>query len=163
MFCNPLSTTIALSRAQEKSQSTNVRLFSIKAIDYSIGWYAPNVKARYSAFTSSPKNHSDRDIAADIFLSSSPILCNIQHMPICHENKLWSWVEICPILEATFSGWTTLVKALVALFFETCFRNENKVRSLFRIRRLLSSLIKLKRVTHAKSLHTTLLHFGSWK
>ena len=68
MFCNPVSTTIALSAAQEEGQNTNVRLFSVKAIDYSIGCYAPNVKARYSVFTSSPKNHSDRDIAADIFL-----------------------------------------------------------------------------------------------
>ena len=88
MFCNLISTTIALSGAQEEGQNTNVRLFSVKAIDYSIGWYAPNVKARYSAFTSSPKNHLDRDIAADLFLSSSPILYNIQHMPICHASKL---------------------------------------------------------------------------
>ena len=37
MFCNLVRTTIALSRAQEKGQNTNVRLFSVKAIDYSIG------------------------------------------------------------------------------------------------------------------------------
>ena len=141
MFCNLVRRTIALSRAQEKGQNTNVRLFSVKAIDYSIGWYAPNVKARYSAFTSFPKNHSDRDIAADIFLSSSSILCNIQYMPICHASKLWGWVEICPILEATFSGWTTLVKPLWHCFSKLVSENENKVRSWFRIRRPLSSLI----------------------
>ena len=129
------------SGAQEEGQNTNVRLFSVKAIDYSIGWYAPNVKARYSAFTSSPKNHSDRDIAADLFLSSSPILYNIQHMPICHASKLWGWVEICRILEATFSGWITLVKPLWHCFSKLVSENDNKVRSWFRIRRLLSSLI----------------------
>ena len=141
MFCNPVSTTVILSGAQEEGQNTNVRLFSVKAIDYSIGWYAPNVKARYSAFTSSPKYHSDRNIVANIFLSSSPILYNIQHMPICHASKLWGWVGICRILEATFSGWITLVKPLWHWFSRLVSENENKVRSRFRIRRLLSSLI----------------------
>ena len=141
MFYNPVSTTIVPSRAQEEGQNTNVRLFSVKGINYSIGWYAPNVEERYSAFTSSPKNHSDRDIAAYIFLSSSPILYNIQHMPICHASKLWGWVEICRILEATFSCWITLVKPLWHWFSKLVSENENKVRSWFRIRRLLSSLI----------------------
>ena len=117
------------------------KIISVKAIDYSIGWYAPNVKARYSAFTSSPKNRSDRAIAVDIFLSSSPILCNIQHMPICHTSKLRGWVEIHRILEATFSGWITLVKPLWHCFSKLVSENDNKVRSWFRIRRLLSSLI----------------------
>ena len=110
------------------------KIISVKAIDYSIGWYAPNVKARYSAFTSSPKYHSDCNIAANIFLSSSPILYNIQHMPICHANKLWGWVEICWIPEATFSGWITLVKPLWHWFSKLVSENENKVRSQFRIR-----------------------------
>ena len=34
------------------------------------------------------KSHSDRDITADLFLSGSPILYNIQHMPIWHAIKL---------------------------------------------------------------------------
>ena len=161
MFCNPVSTTIALSGAQEEGQNTNVRLFSVKTIDCSIGWYAPNLKARYSAFTTSRKNHSDGDSVADIFLSSSPILYDIQHMPICQESKLWGWVEICPILEATFSGWITLVKPLWHCFSKLVSENDNKLRCWLRIRRLLSSLISLKRVTHAKSSHTTLLHFLS--
>ena len=117
------------------------KIISVKAIDYSIGWYAPNVKARYSAFTISPKYHSDRNIVANIFLSSSPILYNIQHMPICHANKLWDWVEICWILEATFYGWITLVKPLWDWFSKLVLENENKVHSKFRIGHLLSSLI----------------------
>ena len=129
------------SGAQEEGQNTNVRLFSVKAIDYSIGWYAPNVKARYSAFTSSPKNHSDRDIAAGIFLRSSPILQNFSTRQFATRANSWGWVEICRILEATFSGWITLVKPLWHCFSKLVSENENKVRSWFRIRRLLSSLI----------------------
>ena len=142
MFCNPVSTTIALSGAQEEGQNTNVRLFSVKTIDCSIGWYAPNLKARYSAFTTSRRNHSDCDSVADIFLSSSPILYNIQHMPICQASKLRGWVEICRILEATFSGWITLVKPLWHCFSKLVSENDNKVRSWFRIRRLFSSSVE---------------------
>ena len=121
----------------------------MEAIDYSIGWSAPN-RARYSAFASSQK-HSEHDIAPDFLLSCSHTLCNIQHehsLPRKQGNDECQ-VEICLLLEATLSSWTNSVNPLWHCFSKLVSENRNQVRS------------DLGRKMQTS--HTTLLHFHSQK
>ena len=90
LFCNPDSKTFASVRGTEKSQNTNVRQWKLLTIAL-----ADMLQMLQQDIVRSPvsKSYSERNIAADILLSSSPILCNIQHIPICLASKVMMDVE----------------------------------------------------------------------
>ena len=84
-------------RGTGRESKYKCKIISVKAIDYSIGWYAPNVKARYSAFTTFRKNHSDCDSVADIFLSTTPFFTTFSTCQFARRANYeaeWTFAEL---------------------------------------------------------------------
>ena len=121
----------------------------MEAIDYSIGWSAPN-RARYSAFASSQKSFRTRHCS---WLSAQQFSHSLQHsahanLPHKQGNDECQ-VEICLLLEATLSSWTNSVNPLWHCFSKLVSENKNQVRS--------------DLGQNMQTSHTTLLHFRNQK